>query len=92
MRMAFVIVSLAAIAVAVVHLRRQDVAVQSEIVSLEARQVVLRRQVWDRQVQLGELTAPVAVRQRARMLALDVIDRGSDESFADGADEMLRGR
>ncbi len=70
MRLAIVIVSVAAIAVGLVHLRRTEIATRHRIQRLSAEQIRLRRVLWDQQVRLGELTAPGRVRQRADEMAL----------------------
>jgi len=70
LRLAIVIVSVTAIAVGLVHLRRREIAARHRIQRLAAEQVRLRRALWDQQVRLGELTAPGCVRQRAEEMAL----------------------
>jgi len=58
MRMVPVIVVLAAIAVSLVHIRRQQVSYAHEIQRLRNEQVALRRDLWDQQSRLGYLTSP----------------------------------
>ena len=70
MRLATVIVVLAAIAVTLVHLRRREITVRHEIQLLRTRQVALRRKLWDQQVRLGQLTAPRRIRHFAEEMAL----------------------
>jgi len=69
-RLAVVIAALAAVAVTLVHLRRQEIAVRHEIQQLQTREVSLRRKLWDQQARLGRLTAPSEVRRRADELIL----------------------
>ena len=70
LRLAIVIVSVTAIAVGLVHLRRTEIATRHQIQRLSAEQIRLRRALWDQQVRLGELTAPQRVQQRADEMAL----------------------
>jgi len=70
MRLATVIVVLAAIAVTLVHLRRREITVRHEIQLLRTRQVALRRKLWDQQVRLGRLTAPRRIRHFVEETAL----------------------
>lgn len=75
MRMALVILSLAAIAVALVHIRRAETSLRNEVLKLEAQQVKLRRTLWDQQMRLACMANPEAVKQRAAAMSLDLIDR-----------------
>jgi hypothetical protein len=75
MRLAVVILALAAIAVTLVHIRRSEATVRHEIQDLRTAQVSLRRQLWDRQVRAGQLTAPSEVRRRVGEMALDMVDK-----------------
>jgi len=70
MRLALIIVSLAATAVGLVHLRRAETSAAHEIQAQRAAQVELRRRLWDQQVELGWLTAPHEVRRRADEMSL----------------------
>ncbi len=72
MRIAFIIVGLTAIAVGLVHIRRQSLAVRYDIQRLESRHVSLRREIWDRRVRLEHMLAPGAVKQRSEIMALDL--------------------
>lgn len=65
MRFAWIIVALAAISAAAVRLCLEQARIRSEMYSLEARRLTVRRSLWDQQLRLGELTAP----QHIRMLA-----------------------
>ena len=75
MRLVPVIIVLAAIAVGMVHIRRQQVACAHEIQSLRSREVQLRRQLWDQHARLGYLTSPQRVAAAAE-------DEPQDEEFA----------
>ncbi|MCD4823063.1 MAG: hypothetical protein K8S55_00510 [Phycisphaerae bacterium] len=72
MRLAFIIIILTVIAVGLVHLRRREVIVRSEIQRLQVRHLALRREIWDRQLELGHLTTPRAIRSRAETMALNM--------------------
>ncbi|MBS3820435.1 MAG: hypothetical protein GVY16_01175 [Planctomycetes bacterium] len=75
MRLALVILGLAAVALALVDIRREDLAVRHEMQALETRHAEVRRELWSRQVDIGHLTTPQAVRYRADVLALELTDR-----------------
>ena len=72
MRTAFIIIGLTAIAVGLVHIRRQEVVLRHEIQRMQSEHTALRREIWDRQVQIGHLLAPRAVKQRSETMALDL--------------------
>jgi len=75
MRHALLIVSLAAIATTLVHLRRVEVRARYEANRHCARQVVLQRDLLDQQVRLSELTSPGRIRQTAATMALGLTER-----------------
>ena len=84
MRLAIVILAVAAIAVGLVHIRRMEVTVGHEIEELRTREVSLRRELWDRQVRAGQLSAPNEIRRRVDEMALDLIDKyQTPPKFAD---------
>ena len=85
MRLAIVIVSVTAIAVGLVHLRRTEIATRHRIRRLSAEQVRLRRALWDQQVRLGELTAPARVQQRAEEMALGLSHKSAQVERSAGA-------
>ncbi len=72
MRIAFIIIGLTAIAVGLVHIRRQEVVLRHEIQRMQSEHTTLRRELWDRQVRIGHLMAPRAVQQRSKTMALDL--------------------
>jgi len=72
MRMVFLILGLSAIGVGLVHLRRDSAAVRYDLRRLESQHAALRREVWDRQVCVGELMTPRSVRHRAAVMALEM--------------------
>jgi hypothetical protein len=75
MKLAMVIVCLAAIAAGVVHFRRERTYIRNEVQRLQTQQVALRRDLWDQQVRMGWLVQPAEVRRRAEDLALPMADR-----------------
>ena len=64
MRLAFVIVALAAVAVGLVQLRRREIGIRHEIQQIRLKRVALRRTLWDQQVRLGYLTGPQQINRR----------------------------
>ena len=75
MRTSLVIVALAAIAVTVVHLRREQTRAQNEIHRLKMRQIHLRRRLYDQQADLGRLLAPRRVLERADRMDVGLVRR-----------------
>jgi hypothetical protein len=72
MRLALVILGLTTVALALVHIRREDLAVRHDMQAIETRHAEVRRELWSRQVDVGHLTTPEAVRYRADVLALEL--------------------
>ena len=58
MRLGVIILAIAAIAVGLVQLRRQEIGVQHEIQRLQVSRVALRREVAKREVRIGKMTTP----------------------------------
>lgn len=86
MRMGLVILLLAGMAVALVHIRRAEVSTRHEIQRLRMGQVRLRRKLWDQQIRVGELTSPQEVRKRVERMKLKLVRPvAQGESMADGA-------
>jgi hypothetical protein len=75
MKLAMVIVCLAAIAAGVIHFRTERMHLRHQVQSMETQQVSLRRDLWDQQVRMAWLVAPAEVRKRAQDLALPMVDR-----------------
>lgn len=75
MRIAAIILALAAVAVSKVHLRRAETRANHEIHRLQLRQITLRRTLYDQQVILGGLTAPMQVRRRAELMDARLTDQ-----------------
>ncbi|HUS92736.1 MAG TPA: hypothetical protein VM695_12840 [Phycisphaerae bacterium] len=74
MRIALIILALAAVAVGMVHLRRAETKANHEIHRLQLQQIGLRRTLYDQQAALGCLTAPRQVRQRAERMDAHLTD------------------
>jgi hypothetical protein len=85
MRLGLVILLLAGMAVALVHVRRAEVSTRHEIQRLRMRQVTLRRKLWDQQIRVGELTSPREVRKRVEQMKLKLVRPDArGEPMADG--------
>jgi len=69
-RLGFLIVCMAVLAVTLVHIRRSELVARHQIQRLEAYQVRLRRTLWRQERDMGYLTAPAQVRRRAMRMAL----------------------
>jgi hypothetical protein len=67
-RIALVIMALAAVAVGMIYIRRAETRANHEVYRLQLIQVHLRCRVYDQQAELGRLTAPKDVRQRAEKM------------------------
>jgi len=86
-RISLIIGTLAAIAVGMVHLRRNETRAHHQIHRLQIQQVQLRRTLYDQQRTLGVLTAPKRVEQRARRMDTRLIHRlGDPGALADKRD------
>ncbi len=75
LRLAIVIVTLAAMAVGLVHIRRAELIARHESQQFQLRQVTLRRRLWDQQIALSYLTAPAEVRRRSEELCLGLVEK-----------------
>jgi hypothetical protein len=82
MRFAWIILAFAVIAAGMVHLRLERESVQADTLRLSARRHEVRRELWNQQIHLGELTSPRQVNQRGHQLALELLPPG--ESFSGG--------
>jgi hypothetical protein len=74
-RVSLVILTLAAVTVATVHLRRAETRARHQVYRLQIEQIHLRRRLYDQQAILGRLTAPRRVRQRVRQLDVRLTSR-----------------
>lgn len=70
-----IILSLAVMAVGLVHLRRAELIARHEAQWLQLEQVKLRRQLWDQQMTLSTLVAPAEVRRRSEEMCLDLVEK-----------------
>ena len=80
MRVALVILTLAAVAVGIVHLRRAQTRANHQVHRLQLEQIQLRRRLYDQQAELGRLTTPQAVRRRAEKMDAALISRPAARS------------
>ena len=67
------LVALSAVGIAMVALRAEQARHTRRIQELQFRQVELRRQIWDQEMELARLRAPGIVRERAVRLGLDTV-------------------
>jgi uncharacterized membrane protein YgcG len=67
MRLAWILVGLAAISASVVHLRCRQIQSRAEMQHLDNERLLVRRTLWDQQLRLGDLSTP----QNIRRLTLD---------------------
>jgi len=74
-RIAVVIVSLAAIAVGLVNIRRAEISLRHETCTLKAREEHLQGKYRSQDIDFGYLTAPAEVKRRGDEQGLQVTDR-----------------
>ncbi len=79
----FLIASLAAIAVGMVHIRRLTLTSQHQIQKAEDNLASLRRSLWLQERELADLSSPVLVRNRAIEMALIPADGSEAATLAD---------
>ena len=65
MRIAMIIALMAGLALGLIHIRRQEIAIRHEIQRLQTQQIKLRRKLWDQQVRYGKLLAPAELHRHA---------------------------
>ena len=75
MRLAWVVLFLAVLAIGLIHIRRSEVAAQHEFQLLKAQQVKIRREIWAEQVEFSRLTTPAETHRRASGMALRLVDK-----------------
>jgi len=71
MRLCFVIACMAVIGVGLVHLRKRESIARHELLQLEKGRLPLRRTAMQLESELGFLTTPKQVSQRARKLDIE---------------------
>jgi len=86
-RLVPIIIALTAIAVSLVHIRRQQTSFAHEIQRLRNRHVSLRRTLWDQQAKLGYLVSPGRIQDKVDSFAgpltiSDASDEPGDEATA----------
>lgn len=72
MRISLVIIGLAAIAICLVLIRREEVRLRHELQKIQIQHSAIKRDVWDRHVELGHLLTPAAIKYRADAMALNL--------------------
>ncbi|MGA2266054.1 MAG: hypothetical protein ABSH10_06440 [Phycisphaerae bacterium] len=75
MRLAMIIIALAAMAVGLVHIRHAEVVARHDSQEYQLQQVKLRRQLWDQQIALSYLTTPAEVRKRSEEMSLGLVEK-----------------
>lgn len=80
-RMVGLLVSLAAIGIAVVVVRVDQMLVMRRIQQLQFRQTDLRREIWTQEMELARLRSPRMIRERAERIGL-ATGRPSGEKIA----------
>jgi len=81
-RIGCIIVAMAAIGAAAVHLRVQQERVRSDCYRLEAERLELRRTLWQQQLRLGELTAPEHIRRIHEDWPVELVGPGESPAQA----------
>ena len=71
MRLCFVVACMAGIGVGLVHLRKYESIARHQLLSLETEHIGLRRTAQQQESDLGFLTNPRKIVQRARMMDID---------------------
>ncbi len=69
MRTAIAIMVLTTVAIAMVHMRRQDARVRHEIQRLQLKQISLRRTLWDQHAVLAGRTNPRTIEKRVEEIS-----------------------
>ncbi|MBN1553196.1 MAG: hypothetical protein JXA11_00505 [Phycisphaerae bacterium] len=72
MRMVWIILGLTLVALGLVHVRRREAALSYALQRTQSRHAELRREIWDRHVEIGRLTTPEHIAHRAAVMALDM--------------------
>lgn len=90
MRVAFAIVCLTAIGLTVVVCRHAEVSAQHDIHRLQGRLADQRRQLWDLDVRMGQLTALHALEVRAEDMHTRLLE--PHQRMAGGWDDTFAGR
>lgn len=75
MRLVWVVLFLAVLAIGLIHIRRAEVTAQHEFQRLKAEEISLHRKIWIEQVEFSRLTTPAETRRRASGMALRLVDK-----------------
>lgn len=79
-RMVVLLSALAAVGVAVVALRLDQVTTSRQIQELQFRRAELQRQIWTQDLEIARLRSPGVVRDRAKRFGLNVGLEASEKS------------
>lgn len=77
MKFSLVIMAVAAIAIGIIHIRRTELSISHELQSLELQGIKYRRQIWQKQVDLGHVISPPTIKQQVTAMGLELIEGGS---------------
>lgn len=77
--------ALAAVAVGMIYIRRAETRAHHEVYRLKLEQAHLRLRVYDQQAELGRLTAPKDVRQRAEKMDVGLTFNSGEPSVVERA-------
>lgn len=80
MRLAWIIIGLAAISATVVHLRCRQSQNRTEMQTLDSQRVQVRRTIWEQQLRMGDLTSPQNIRRLTVDWPLEVLRPGDWDS------------
>ena len=80
MRLAFIIICIASIAVGLVLIRKQDLVVRYQQQRIHDEHEVVRTEIWDYWSEAGRLSANQRLKRRIEALGLEMIsDPGQDQ-------------
>ncbi len=71
-RMVLLIAGITAIALCAIHLRRREMNMKHQVHAIELEKPAIKRQLWDRQAEMGRKTSPAAVRRNMHRKAIEM--------------------
>ena len=83
MRLGIIIIGMTLIAACLVVIRREDVRLRHEIQLTQTKHIELRREVWDRQMELAHLLTPTSIQYRIEALDIGLSVNGRDDMPGD---------
>ena len=81
MRTCCLVFSLAAVAIAVVHLRAEQTRTAASLLRLESRWVALRREWWGLQATAARMHAPQRIHERLQLIDADLVSPIDDVTY-----------